>query len=169
MSYQCPICGDVHDDLPDIGSPAPYYWTDEAARHPESLLTEDLCIVEGRDFFVRGVITIPLHDDENDFGWGVWVSLKKENFEIYRANFDTDAIGPFFGWLSTEIGYYPESTLALKTMAHFQGKGMRPRIEVEASEHPLSRQHREGISLAEAWEIVHGYMDDAAGPSADER
>ena len=26
---------------------------------------------------------------------------KKENFETYRANFDTPDIGPFFGWLVT--------------------------------------------------------------------
>ena len=52
------------------------------AKDPNSLLTTDLCIIEGRDFFVRGVIEIPVFDYEFEFGWGVWVSHKKENFEM---------------------------------------------------------------------------------------
>jgi hypothetical protein len=69
----------------------------------------------------------------------------------------TDTIGPFFGWLCTKIDYYPESTLELKTMAHYRGGGLRPRIVLEESQHPLYRQQRDGISLSEAWKIVHHY------------
>jgi len=128
------------------------------ANDPKSLLTEDICIIEGRDFFVHGVIEIPVHDYKHEFGWGVWVSHKKENFEIYRAHFDSADIGPFFGWLCTEMDYYPQSTLNLKTMAHYRGQGLRPRIVLAESEHLLFRQQRDGISLAEAWEIVHRYQ-----------
>ncbi len=98
------------------------------AKDPGSFLTEDLCIIEGNDFFVHGVIEIPVHDYEHEFGWGVWVSHKKENFEIYREHFDAADIGPFLGWLATEIDYYPKPTLNLKTMAHYhyrRGVGLR--------------------------------------------
>ena len=161
MPYTCTICGEEHTDLPHIGSAAPFHWADELAQDPNSLLTKDLCIIEGRDFFVHGVIEIPVHDYEYGFGWGVWVSHKKENFEIYQEHFDAADIGPFFGWLCTEIGYYPESTLGLKTMAHYRGRGLRPRIVLEPSEHPLCRQQREGLSLPEAWRIVHHYAEQA--------
>ena len=127
------------------------------AKDPNSLLTEDLCIIEGRDFFVHGVIEIPVHDYKYEFGWGVWVSHKKENFEIYREHFDSAEIGPFFGWLSTKIDYYAESTLELKTMAHYRRGSLRPRIVLEESSHPLYRQQRDGVSLAEAWKMVHHY------------
>src|SRR5205807_4532712 len=83
VSYTFSICGEEHTDLPHIGSPAPFQWADEFAKDPNSVLTEDLCIIEGRDFFVHGIIEIPVHDYEYEFGWGVWVSQKKENFEIY--------------------------------------------------------------------------------------
>lgn len=142
-----------------IGSAAPFHWADSLAKDPNSLLTEDLCIIEGRDFFVHGVIEIPVHDYEYEFGWGVWVSHKRENFEIYRAHFDTNTIGPFFGWLCTKIDYYPESTLELKTMAHYRGGGLRPRIVLDESLHPLYRQQCNGISLSEAWKMVHHYED----------
>ena len=157
MQTICSICGIEHKDLPHIGSAAPFHWADDLGKNPNNLLTEDLCIIEGRDFFVHGVIEIPVHDYEHEFGWGVWVSHKKENFEIYRERFDSFEIGPFFGWLCTEINYYSESTLGLKTMAHYRGGGLRPRIILEESGHPLYRQQRDGISLSEAWEIVHHY------------
>ncbi len=157
MPFTCTICGKEHADLPHIGAASPFHWADKFVKDPNSLLTGDLCIIEGRDFFVHGVIEIPVHDYEHEFGWGVWVSHKKENFEIYREQFDTPEIGPFFGWLCTEIDYFSESTLSLKTMVHYRGGGLRPRIVVEPSEHPLYVQQRDGISLAEAWKIVHHY------------
>ena len=155
--YTCTTCGQEHTDLPHIGSAAPFHWEDVLAKNPNSLLTTDLCIIEGRDFFVRGVIEIPVHDYEYEFGWGVWVSHKKENFATYRERFDTDAIGPFFGWLCTKIDYCPDTTLDLKTMAHYRGGGFRPRIILEESQHPLYHQQRNGISLSEAWKLVHHY------------
>ena len=158
MSYICTHCGKQHTDLPHIGSAAPYHWSRSLASDPESLLTEDLCIIEGHDFFVRGVIEIPVHDYEQEFGWGVWVSQKKENFDTYRQHFRSADIGPFFGWLCTAIDYYPVSTLQLKTMAHYRGGSLRPRIVLEPSNHSLYQQQHHGISLHEAWRIVHHYM-----------
>jgi hypothetical protein len=157
MQFTCSICGVEHTDLPHIGSAAPSHWADELAKDTSSLLTADVCIIEGREFFIHGVIEIPVHDYKHEFGWGVWVSHKKENFETYRERFDTADVGPFFGWLCTAINYYPEATLGLKTMAHYRGGGLRPRIVLEESQHPLYRQQRNGISLSEAWKIVHHY------------
>ena len=159
MSFKCSICGEEHTDLPHIGSAAPFHWSEELANDPDSLLTGDLCIIEGRDFFVHGVIEIPVHDYEHEFGWGVWVSHKKENFEIYRNHFDSAEIGPFFGWLCTRIDFYERDTEQLKTMAHYRGKGLRPSIVLEPTDHPLGIDQREGISMEKALAIVHFYMD----------
>ena len=159
MAFICPICKTLHEDLPHIGADKPDPWEDRRASDPGSMLTSDLCIIEARDYFVRGVIEIPVHGYEPGFGWGVWVSHKKENFEIYRDNFDSDSIGPFFGWLATDIAFFKESTLTLKTMAHYRGKDLRPTIVLVECEHPLYRHQRDGITLSEAWDIVHTYMD----------
>ncbi len=158
MPYTCSICGEEHDDLPHIGAAAPVQWSENLANDPQSLLTEDLCIIQGRDYFVRGVIEIPVHDYEHEFGWGVWVSHKKENFEIYRENSQSVDIGPFFGWLCTAIDYYDEPTLSLKATAHYRGGGLRPLIVLAECHHPLYRQQQDGISVKEAWEIVHHYI-----------
>lgn len=156
---KCAVCGNEHDELPDIGSAAPYQWRDELDNADDSLLTEDLCIVDGVDHFIRGVLEIPLIGQSDCFGWGVWVSLKKENFEIYREHFDSDAIGPFFGWLSTAIDWFPEETLNLPTTVKFVGGGTRPRIFVNACDHQLRLDQQAGITLETAWRIVHHYTD----------
>lgn len=159
MSYRCSVCGESHDDLPDIGLDKPDDWwrvpEDERERRIE--LTEDTCVIDD-DCYIRGVIEIPIHDHPEHFGFGVWVSQKRANFDAYLDNSDSDEIGPFFGWLCTEITYYKEATLHLKTMAHFRGGGLRPSIEVEAMDHPLAIAQQGGMTLHQAWEIVDFYL-----------
>jgi hypothetical protein len=159
MSCRCSVCGSLHGDLPDIGWDRPDQWWDvpEEERDERIELTPDTCVIDGEDFFIRGVIEIPIHDHAEPFGFGVWVSQKRENFQTYLDNWNSSEIGPFFGWLCTRISWYKEDTLLLKTRAHFRGERLRPSIEVAPGEHPLAVDQREGISLAKAWEIVHHY------------
>jgi hypothetical protein len=161
VKFRCHTCGKDHDGLPDIGADKPDNWWDvpKKERAKRIKLTGDTCII-GEDYFIRGVIEIPVHDYPEKFGFGVWVSQKKENFFIYRKRPDTSKIGPFFGWLSTRIAYYEDSTYALKTMAHFRDGNLRPWIELEPTDHPLAVDQREGITLEKAWEIVHFYMKE---------
>ncbi|MBF9221788.1 DUF2199 domain-containing protein [Hymenobacter ruricola] len=159
MSYKCHCCGEIHQDLPDIGIDKPFLATEilEEDWPGRVELTADTCIIDGKDFFIRGVLIIPVHEDENGLGFGVWVSQKKENFQTYVENSDSAEIGPYFGWFANELGPYAP-TLSLKTMAHFQGNNQRPLIELEPTDHPLSIDYQNGISIERAWEIVHEYM-----------
>ena len=137
--------------------PAPWWDVAEEERERRIRLTSDTCEIDEEHFFIRGVIEIPVHEDPGGFGFGVWVSQKRENYETYLEHYDSAEIGPFFGWLCTRISYYEEDTMLLKTMAHFRGDGLRPAIVLEPSAHPLSIDQQEGISLRKAWEIVHYY------------
>lgn len=162
MPYVCTTCGKEQGGLPNLAVPAPFYWSDDLRDAAGCLLTEDLCVIRERDFFVRGVLEILVHGHPQPFVWGVWVSQHRDNFAAYRDRPDSDIIGPFFGWLSTEIVCYPVSTLGLKTMVGHRGMGLRPRIVLEPTEHPLSRQQREGITLAEAWALAHHFGAECA-------
>jgi len=157
MTYQCKICGETHNGLPDIGYkwPDPYFGVPESDRDSRVRATSDTCVIDEEDYFIRGIILIPVHGEEQQFGLGVWVSQKQENFNAYLANFDSPEIGFFFGWLSTSLPFYSVDTWAMKTMDHFQGKGQRPLIEPEAADHPLYADYSQGISLEKAWEYVH--------------
>lgn len=159
MSFECGTCGETHEGLPHIGFqyPDPYFDIPEHERERRVIASTDLCSIDDEQFFIRGVIYIPVHGQEEDFGFGVWVSQKKENFQTYRDNYDSDQIGPFFGWLSTRLICYADDTFCLKTMAYFRGANERPSIVVEPTDHPLSIDQRNGISLERAWELVHHY------------
>jgi hypothetical protein len=160
VTYTCSCCGKVHEGLPDLSFDRPGYVAEvpEEEMKDRVKLNEDLCIVDGEHYFIRGVLKIPIHNYDQDLGFGVWVSQKKENFETYLNNYDTSDIGPFFGWLSNEFRFGGQPTTNLKTMAHFQGNGQRPLIELDESDHPLSLAQRNGISLDEAWKIAHEYL-----------
>ena len=162
MSYKCKTCGETHDDLQDIGFQYPdyYFGIPEDERESRIDTGTDLCVIDDEYYFIRGVIYIPIHDYEHDFGIGVWVSQKKENFEQYVENPDTSDIGPFFGWLSNNIPFYSEDTVSLKTMAHFQGNNSRPLIEIDECEHKIYNDYSKGILLDEAWEMVHWNASD---------
>ena len=161
MAFTCPTCGKAHDDLPDVGAdrPDPVWDVEESELQRRVKLTPDTCVIDDEHFFIRGVILIPILDTEEHFGFGVWVSQKRENFQIYLEHPEDATIGPFFGWLSTRIRYYrPADTYLLKTRAHFRGNKLRPSIEVEPTDHPLAVDQREGITMAKAWDIVHSCM-----------
>ncbi len=155
----CKRCGKIHSDLSDIVAISPIYWIDSFENAPDSHLDDDLCIIHEKDHFIKGVIQIPIINTNRHFGWGVWISLKQENFFAYRENFKSGDIGPFFGWLSNEISFYKETTINLKTRACFRGNGLRPIIEMAPCDHEIYKNQSEGITLETAWDIVHFYSD----------
>lgn len=165
MTYLCTTCGETHDSFPDIGFDRPdLCWTvPEEERASRVELTGDTCVIDDEHFFIRGVIHIPVHGEAEHFGFGVWVSQKRENFLTYVRQNDTPDIGPFFGWLCTRLSCYDVDTLHLKTMAHFRGDGLRPSIEVERTDHPLSVDQHEGISLDTVWRVIHHFERKRSG------
>ncbi len=161
MPYLCSCCGETHEGLPDIGfdQPAFAYAVPKDERSERVRLNEDYCVVDDRYYFIRAVLEIPVHDHDQTLGIGVWVSQKDENFNTYVKNPVSADIGPFFGWLSTDLRFGGESSLHLKTMAHFRGDGQRPYIVVELTDHPLSVAQRNGLSLDAAWAFIHEHLD----------
>ena len=146
--------------MPDITFDQPGYLNSipEKERKTRVRIDADLCVVDKEHYFIRAVLLIPITDTSEHLGFGVWVTQKKENFKTYLDNYDTNEIGPFFGWLSNEFSYGGVPTTNLKTMAHFQGNGQRPLIELDESEHPLYLAQKNGISMDEAWKITHEYL-----------
>jgi len=160
VQYQCASCGEIHDSMPDLTFDQPGYVSSvpDEERATRVKIDADLCSVDKEHFFIRAVLLIPILDSDEHLGFGIWVSQKKENFETYLDNYDTDEIGPFFGWLSNEFNYGGKPTTSLKTMAHFQGNGQRPLIELDESDHPLYLAQKNGITMDEAWRITHEYL-----------
>lgn len=157
MGYRCSRCGEWHDEIPfAFHVPEPAAWLPEHEADGDSWLEEELC-VEGEHFFIRGRIRIPVVGAEHDFEWGVWTSLSRDNFARTLEVWDRkgrEAEPPMFGWLTVDLPAYGPSTLNLATMVHTQPLGLRPLVVLEPTDHPLSVEQREGITLARVQEIA---------------
>jgi hypothetical protein len=160
--WVCATCGQTHDDLPALAFDAPLAWeiASEQERAADFELTSDTCIWKDEHYFVHCRLKIPFTDRDGALNFGVWSSLGRENFFRYLATFDdADAadLPPMFGWFSNSLPGYPE-TLNLKCTVHAQPGGLRPLIELEATDHPLSVQHHQGVSFGEAVAYVHAHL-----------
>ena len=161
LRFKCTSCNQWHEGMPTFGAEAPlhYYGIPAEERARRCSLDADTCIVDDEFFFVRGCLDIPVIGEQEQFSWGVWVSLSKANFDKFNECFDQSMrshIGPFFGWLSAALPLYPD-TVNLKTRAHLRDNGIRPYIEVEPTDHPLAVEQRSGISVARVAEICAYY------------
>ena len=67
-------------------------------------------------------------------------------------------LGPRFGWFSNRLKGYPD-TLNLKCQVHPRAGRQRPWIELEATDHPLALEQRNGITFDRLLEILalHGH------------
>ena len=168
--WTCSVCGARHERIAlSWGFDEPIYWdwlTDEerSAGHCGT----DLCWYTDDDGdvarFVRGTIELPILDrtdpDEDSFVIGVWVSLSEVNFNRYLEDPSAgreQQDEPWFGWLSNRIPVY-DDTLNLKTNVHLRGETLRPLIEVQRCDHPLSRDLHDGITLSRAHELGERWL-----------
>jgi hypothetical protein len=79
--FHCANCGKWHDGLPlDWAFNAPTYWDQipEAEREERGHGTPDLCSIDNRDFFVRGLIEIPIVGFQEPSRWRAWSRLARK-------------------------------------------------------------------------------------------
>lgn len=162
FTFTCGVCGEVHEDLPNIGHDAPvyYYEVPEEERVKRCSLNSDLCIIDKEYFFIRAVLLVPIIGVDQEFGWGVWSSLSEANFKRYQELWiaeDLSDDGPYLGWLSNELPFYPD-TLKLKVRVHLQENGQRPLLELEPTDHPLAVDQRNGLPWVRAVDMVQRLM-----------
>lgn len=122
----------------------------------------DLCIVDGQQFFVRGLVEIPIIDSSETFAWNGWSSLSKESFDRMIRSWDDPKRAeepPFYGWFTTLLSPYP-STLNLKVRVENRPPGVVPSLVLEPTDHPLAVEQRSGISWTRVHEIAHHMLHD---------
>jgi hypothetical protein len=158
FGFLCHSCGVWHEgvpldfgfDLPDIAVPDEEFdrrvWTDG-----------DFCVVDEKDFFIRGCLQVPVRDAPGPLVYGVWTSLSEKSYRRARELAAGAALAadepPWFGWLFNALSLYPQTRL-LKSLVHPRPGGLRPTIELEPTDHPLAVEQREGITAERLVEIV---------------
>jgi len=173
--WKCSDCDEWHTGpCLDLGYSKPYYWgsdTDKANRWRNSesgdikslsptFLDSDFCSIDNKDFFIRGLIHLPIIGSAETFRWGIWGSLSRENFErLIEKDSDPARIElpPMFSWLSSQIPEYPD-TLNLKMYTHIQEPGSRPHFKLERGDHPLAIEYHHGITPERVREIMFRHL-----------
>jgi hypothetical protein len=164
LRWKCGSCEEWHNGpCLDFGYDAPVYWQKEhekASRldkgNRKAFLNDDFCAIDDRNFFVRGLIHLPIIGTAETLCWGVWGSLSGENFDtLSKIGGDPKRVDlpAMFSWLSNRIPEYPD-TLNLKMYAHIKEPGQRPRFELEPTDHPLSQEYHHGITPERVKEIM---------------
>ncbi|MDG1471701.1 MAG: DUF2199 domain-containing protein [Ascidiaceihabitans sp.] len=155
-STACACCAETFNGIFDRGYDHPDHWIHanrtesgkDSLSFGDDWLNANLCAV-GEQRFVRGVLDLPVKGSDIPFGFGVWCSLKPENYDAYAAIIHTDnntSLGSFFGWMSNSLPYYDtEAPLACDVV--FQDGGVRPLIKVHDDTHPLGHDQVNGITF----------------------
>jgi hypothetical protein len=162
FAFRCSACSKIHEGSPSYGFRAPDPFLEQPPQiQSAGRLSDDFCEYEdedGRHYFVRGCIEVPIHGVSDPFLWGVWTSLSEQNYRRYADTYDSsDVTDRYLGWLCNYLPYYPK-TYALKTHVHPRIGGVRPYVVPESTDHPLSIDFHEGISVARAQEIAESLL-----------
>jgi len=160
--FRCGVCDRLHDHLPrDIGYRRPelYFSVPAAERADRVEENDDLCIIDGSIFLIRGVLYLPIPDSDEQFGWGIWVSVSEADYYGYLDAWDNDtedATPPFVGQVASAITPYPGAA-GLDVMVKLQSGGSRPTFTVISDTHPLGIDQRQGVSEAKAHDFITYY------------
>jgi len=139
------------NDFPDY-----YFSIPVEERETRIEIKESLCVVDGKHFFHRGRLTIPILDHDQNLVFNVWTSISEGNF-IKRNDLwnNPERVNeePYFGWLQTTIPTYGD-TLNLKTIAIESEVGVIPTIKMIEEGHPLTFDQEKGIVFEKALQVV---------------
>jgi hypothetical protein len=120
----------------------------------ERLLQEnaDLCIIEGKRFFIRGVLPLPVESRELPYNIGLWVEVSQATFErVYDLWESDDQLSEpaFAASIANEIPTSPGS-IGHEAELHLAGPTVRPKVFLKTSGHPLYAEQTRGIDAHRA-------------------
>lgn len=150
--FICSICGQQHPELVmDLAyqRPADVFKVPPDERSERIRINEDLCIIDNTEFYIRGVLALPVPELNDSFRWGVWAQIDQESFDYYCSHWNVssaEGLQPLSGRLSGGIGAYPGSD-QLQISIHLQPNNQRPLFVVEEREHPLAQAQQQSITL----------------------
>ena len=151
----CPECGSEHlpEDMeltflrPD--DVAALSGEERSARVHEN---KDLCVLDGKRYFVRALLPLPVFDREHPYTVGLWVEVSQQSFmRVYELWDDTNQAGEpaFQATIANNIQIHPE-TRGLHGLLSLTGPTTRPKVALQPTEHPLFGEQNRGISTHRA-------------------
>lgn len=116
----------------------------------------DLCIIEGKRFFIRALLPLPVESLDIPYCIGLWVETSQATFERIYELWESDEQcnePPFAVRLANEIPTVAGS-LGLGAELKLTGPSTRPNVFLTYSSSPLYVQQTEGIDIHRAAEYT---------------
>ena len=116
--------------------------------------SSDLCIIEGKRFFIRALLPLLVKPQEYPYYIGLWVEVSQANFErVYQLWDSEDQIcePPFSAQIANEIPGM-DGSLGLRAELRLTGPATRPKIFLQVSQHQLYFEQTHGIDAHRAYE-----------------
>ncbi len=165
--WQCAGCGGLHNGLPDLATNHPHVSgvpTEQELnanlRLDGNFLSEDFCVLNGEHFFIRTILKLPIQGRDDEFGFGVWSSLSRTNFNLYLDSFDEGFPEGdnehWTSWFSSSLSCFEKSFKA-KTWVVPQPNRQRPHVLFVEEEHPIYQFQQNGLEPAELLKIYAHY------------
>jgi hypothetical protein len=161
--FLCSCCGQWHEGLPldrlfDAPAPSILHAAEEHGVEVES--SPDWYVIGHETCLIRGLLPIPVIDGPEEFRWGVWFSLSATNFLRVLETWESGAPAEepmYFSYLCNTLPDYPD-TLFLEGSVDARSATQRPRFYLHDADHPLVRDQREGITMAEVHAMYERYL-----------
>jgi hypothetical protein len=157
-SFICSSCGNEQIGLPlsfAADFPDPFANLGREERETRAVTSSDQCIIDGEEFYIRGLIQLPVRDSEDVFLWGVWARVNESAFDTISDHWESPGrelrIGPFKGRLANSLSLYLE-TLNMRLEIKIQHIGERPLFIVEELDHLLCADQNNGLTVRKAQE-----------------
>lgn len=137
--------------------PDPYANLSIDARDARAVVGTDQCIIDQREFYIRGCLEIPILGTDEVFLWGLWARIKEEVFDEISEHWESDgretAISPYKGRLANALSIYSD-TLNQRLEIRIRPVGSRPFFILEDADNLLSLEQRQGLSREKAAEYA---------------
>lgn len=168
FEFRCGDCGEMHRGSPSFGynKPPLYFTVPETERSERVQLTADTCAIDDDTYFIRGLLELPIHEVDEPFAWGVWVTQSHDSFTRYVETFDQDQSGDSsFGWLAVTMPGYIEISedrepVTLACDVEWRSSGQRPLIVPQECDHPLYNDYVNGMSWERAIDLARQVMHE---------
>jgi hypothetical protein len=156
--FKCGYCDSWHEELPlDIAfkRPASYFAIPEDQLEDRVWESRYFTKIDDCDFFVRGLIFVPVTDHDEDFCWGTWAKVDQDSYDYIWDTWEDDAEGKvLIGVLDIEIPTY-DDVFQLEVEIHLHGVEEHPTFVIKNTTTKLGLEQTKGINIERALAISH--------------
>ena len=163
---KCPCCGKdvgLHEMDVAFALPDAIHALSEGQRAARAKTHSDLCSLDDRRFFIRGVVYAPVQQLGTLFGWGVWAEVAREVFLRYKTIYDIDASDEpsAAGVLANVPPGYEVVEQPLEIV--FGPPDQRPTFRLAPTDSDFYREYVEGLPARKWHSIIERHLGSNAG------